>query len=244
VSSEAYTRLAGVYDEIVVDPCYADWAAFLHRRWSLDPRGVSSVLDIACGTGLLAAELAPLGYRVVGTDASAAMLERARTLLGPEAELVCESLPTISVAGPFDAAVSTFDGLNYLTPDEVAATFVSVAEHLRPGGWLVFDLHTDAMMEFTAAHPDVRGEDAGQRFEITSDVDLAARSCRTRITVTRLSDGDVFEETHRQWFFGDEWVRGSLARAGFDRVEVLDEYSETPADDRSLRATWVARRPD
>ena len=28
---EAYSRLAGVYDEIVVDSCHDDWAAFLHE---------------------------------------------------------------------------------------------------------------------------------------------------------------------------------------------------------------------
>ncbi len=242
MGAAAYSRLAGVYDEIVVDPCYADWAGFLHRRWSGDADAVCSVLDVACGTGLLAAELIGLGYRVVGTDASPAMLARARELLGPDIHLVCEPLPTVSVSGVFDAAVSTFDGLNYLPPDDLAATFVSLAARLRPGGWLVFDVHTDAMMAFTAANPVVVGQDAGQQFEIVSDVDPVARTCRTHIVVTRLSDGDTFEETHRQWFFADRWVADSLEAAGFAAVERLDEYTDTPAGDDSLRATWVARR--
>ena len=54
---EAYSRLAGVYDEIVVDPCYDRWASFLHELWSADASGVHSVLDLCCGTGLLADEL-------------------------------------------------------------------------------------------------------------------------------------------------------------------------------------------
>ena len=36
---EAYARLAGVYDEIVVDPCHGRWAAFLHELWAADPTG-------------------------------------------------------------------------------------------------------------------------------------------------------------------------------------------------------------
>src|SRR5215469_8993798 len=71
---EAYSRLAGVYDEIVVDPCHGSWASYLHALWGADPDGVGSVLDLCCGTGLLAAELGLLGYRVVGIDASDAML--------------------------------------------------------------------------------------------------------------------------------------------------------------------------
>ena len=37
---EAYSRLAGVYDEIVIDPCHDRWASFLHELWSADPDGV------------------------------------------------------------------------------------------------------------------------------------------------------------------------------------------------------------
>ena len=77
-----YTRLAGVYDQIVVDPCHDRWASFLHELWSADPGGVRSVLDLGCGTGLLAGELIARGYRVAGVDASDAMLARARERLG------------------------------------------------------------------------------------------------------------------------------------------------------------------
>ena len=69
--------------------------------------------------------------------------------------LIEATLPDLPVEGVFDAAVSTFDGLNYLEPDDLRTTLAVVAGRLRPRGWLVFDLHTDAMMEFTAANPIV-----------------------------------------------------------------------------------------
>ena len=70
--TDPYTRLAGVYDEIVVDPCYHRWAAFLQELWGAEGAGVRTVLDVCCGTGLMASELIALGYRVAGVDASAA----------------------------------------------------------------------------------------------------------------------------------------------------------------------------
>jgi predicted TPR repeat methyltransferase len=240
--AEAYSRLAGVYDEIVVDPSHARWARYLHDLWRADERRVVRVLDVCCGTGLLAAELVPLGYSVVGVDASAAMLARARDLLGPDVALVEQSLPELGVDGVFDAAVSTFDGLNYLTPADFAESLAAVALRLRPGGWFVFDLHTDAMMAFTVANPVVEGEADGQRFVIESSVDVAARTCATSVEITRAVDGESFFERHQQYFHSDADVRRALAGAGLTVQAVTDEYTDNPVDGTSLRATWIARR--
>jgi SAM-dependent methyltransferase len=242
IPADPYARLAGVYDEIVVDPSYGRMAAFAHRAWGDDEAGVREVLDVCCGTGLMAAELIALGYRVTGVDASAQMLARARHTLGPGVALVEEALPSLTIDAVFDAAVSTFDGLNYLTPPDLRATLAAVARRIRPGGWLVFDAHTEAMMEFTVANPVVEGEKDGWRFAITNTVDVPARTCDSRIEVTRESDGDAFVERHRQHFFTGAQIDDALAAAGFDLVEVTDDYGTEPADGSSLRPTWVARR--
>ncbi len=239
----AYERLAGVYDEIVVDPCYARWAAFLDQVWSTDATPVRSVLDIGCGTGLLGAELIALGYRVTGVDPSPAMLARARTLLGPQVTLVEGALPALTVGGSFDAVTSTFDAVNYLPTEVLDASLASMAARLRPGGWLVFDLHTDAMMDFTAANPVVSGEADGMIFEITTAVNRVDRTCETRIEMTRSADGDSFSEVHRQSFHSDGHVLAAIAAAGLELVAVTDEYTEVPADAATMRATWVTRAP-
>jgi SAM-dependent methyltransferase len=239
---EPYTRLAGVYDEIVVDPCYGRWAAFLDDLWRADDDGVRTVLDVCCGTGLMAAELVALGYRVVGVDASPQMLARARRRLGPEAHLVQETLPRFTIDATFDAAVSTFDGLNYLTPAGFRSTLQALADRIRPGGWFVFDVHTDAMMEFTAANPVVSGQSHGLSFVITSIVDAGARTCDSHVTITGAGDGDAFSELHHQSFFSDRQIRAALADAAFDVVAVTDEYAHEPVTASTLRATWITRR--
>ena len=239
---EAYSQLAGVYDEIVVDPCHDRWASFLDELWRNDPDGVRSVLDLCCGTGLLAEELTARGYRVVGVDASDAMLALARERLGPDVALRRMTLPDLTIEGVFDAAVCTLDGLSYLDPADLRLTLAAVALHLRPGGWLVFDLHTDAMMDFTISNPVVAGESAGNCFVITSTVDPAARTCETTIELTRSRDGDPFSERHRQYFHADADVRAALADAGFAVTAVGEEYTHEPVDASTLSATWTARR--
>ena len=41
---DAYTRLAGVYDEVVVDPCHGALAGFLDELFSADEEPVAGVL--------------------------------------------------------------------------------------------------------------------------------------------------------------------------------------------------------
>ncbi len=237
-----YSRLAAVYDEIVVDPCHDAWAAYLCDLWRADPDGVHTVLDMCCGTGLMSAALVKLGCQLTGLDSSPAMLARARQRLGPQTDLLQQTLPDLTVQGMFDAAVSTFDGLNYLTPAELRATLPAISRRLRVGGWLVFDLHTDAMMAFASSHPKITGQSNGKHFTITNTVDLDARSCVTTIYVTGPGDGDTFSERHRQYFFRTADVRSALADAGFGPPAITDEYTDQPERPSTLRATWICRR--
>jgi demethylmenaquinone methyltransferase/2-methoxy-6-polyprenyl-1,4-benzoquinol methylase len=95
------------------------------------------VLDVATGTGMVAAELlARADCSVVGIDQSAAMLARARARFAAEPssriELIegqAESLPFAD--GSFDALTFTYL-LRYV--DDPAATVAELARVVRPGG--------------------------------------------------------------------------------------------------------------
>ena len=144
------------------------------------------------------------------------MLARARQRLGPAATLERMVLPDLTVEGIFDAAVCTLDGFNHLTADALRGTLKALARRLRPGGWLVFDLHTDALLDFTMRNPvSHSGESDGTRFKgSTSTVDPVARTCDTRIEVTHPREGAPFTEQHRQYFHRDTDVRAALAVVG------------------------------
>jgi SAM-dependent methyltransferase len=238
---DAYTRLAGVYDEVVVDPCHGALAGFLDELFCADEEGVAGVLDVCCGTGLLAAELVARGYRVTGVDASEAMLARARRLLGPHATLIRATLPDLPLEVTFDAVTCTLDGFTYLAPAALAPTVKAIARVLRPAGWLVFDAHTDGMMTLTSSRPVVSGEQGEYRFLILAEVDPDARLCDTRIDVTPGGAAAPFSEQHRQYFHRDTDIRSALMAGGFEVVAVRDGYSDRPADDSTLSATWIVR---
>lgn len=220
-----------------MDPCYSQWADWIEDAWAA--ARPTSVLDLCCGTGLMTTELVDRGHDVVGVDASAAMLDRARTRLGASVSLIHAWLPDLPLEGPFDAAVSTLDGLNYLRQAELEATFVAVARVLRPGGWLVFDVHGPGMLPFALANPVITGVRRGCPFVLTTDVDGAA--CRTTLDFTGDSDHPPFTETHTQFLHPSLVIRSALEVAGFAVLEVTDEYSDAAVTESTLRATWVTR---
>jgi SAM-dependent methyltransferase len=103
------------------------------------------LLDIGCGTGLDAVELARRGHPVVATDWSPQMVERARdraAAAGLSDRVVAEHVGVQELgqlrAGAFDGIYSNFGPLN-CAPD-LAAVARDCAALLNPGGRLVFSV--------------------------------------------------------------------------------------------------------
>ncbi len=104
------------------------WRRFLVSRL---PQG-GQVLDVATGTGLVAAELLRRGFRVTGVDQSLEMLALARRRFGDRVELVeasAESLPFANAS--FDHLTFTYL-LRYVA--DPGSTLAELARVVRPGG--------------------------------------------------------------------------------------------------------------
>ncbi len=104
--------------------------------------GSGPVIELGCGTGRLAVPLAALGVRVVGIDASPAMLDLLRAknapgVIGAEADM---SAFDVREHGPFTLAFVVFNTLFGLTePAALASCFATVSRHLAPGGRFVVE---------------------------------------------------------------------------------------------------------
>jgi SAM-dependent methyltransferase len=70
-----YHRFAWAYDLLLNEPIGARIAAIVSLLGKRDARPCDEVLDAGCGTGRFASELAGRGFRVLGIDSSAEMVE-------------------------------------------------------------------------------------------------------------------------------------------------------------------------
>ena len=104
------------------------WRRFLVSRL---PRG-GRVLDVATGTGLVAAELIRRGFEVTGVDQSAEMLDVARRRFDDKVELVEASADSLPFANDtFDHLTVTYL-LRYV--DDPGATLAELARVVQAGG--------------------------------------------------------------------------------------------------------------
>jgi len=127
-----YEAPAEVYDQRFVPALFAPWAGTVAAA-----AGVArdhAVLDVACGTGALACEVAPITGAegcIVGLDANPAMLAVARRKPGPVEwiEGRAERLPFEDAR--FDRVLSQFGLMFFDDPVKALAEMMRV---LRPGG--------------------------------------------------------------------------------------------------------------
>lgn len=101
----------------------------------------TEILDLGCGTGLLANEYAAKKNKVTGIDPSEAMLAVAREkFYGDEIEWVQSFAQDFDLGKTFDLIVMTGHAFQVLlTDDDVTATFKSMQKHLKPSGLIVFE---------------------------------------------------------------------------------------------------------
>jgi len=148
------------------------------------------VLELGCGSGLLTRELIAAGHRVIATDASPAMLDIARGLLGGSAEEVRQLTLPGDRMPEADAIVAVGHPLNYL-PDAAAfdRALVAIAGALRSGGLLAFDV---CDLEWGEARRDVPALGrAADDWAIITEFSLPApdRFVRDITTFVQGSDG-------------------------------------------------------
>ena len=213
---------------------------------ALRARGIGSglVVDLGCGSGILARELSDAGYDVLGVDISPGMIRMARRR-APRARFVTASLLRFEL--PRCAAlVSVGECINYMfdpSSSQAAVTrlFRRVCAALAPGGVFLFDF---------AEPGQIRGSDRAQKHVLAPDwavlvnhTEDRRRGVLTRRIVSFRKTGKLYrrtEETHTVRLYPAAAMLRALRRMGF-RARVMRSYGTLLL--RPAHAAILATRP-
>ena len=246
---------ADAYDVLYADKDYEAECRLIQSIATRLGRGSDTILDLGCGTGRHAVILAGHGSRVVGVDLSADMVEVARC----RAEAAGVSLIDFQVGDVrsfrsrdrFDLVLLMFAVLGYQLEDaDVEATLETAAQHLQPGGVLIFDVWNGPGVE--SIGPEVRTKsmpsgDHVLRRHARGTLDRSRHMCSVEYTLEWIVDGEVertAQEEHRMRYFFREELDELAGHAGLGIVDAgAFPGFPRPAGDVDWNALYVARAP-
>ncbi len=200
------------------------------------------VVDLGCGSGLWARELADAGYDVLGIDISAPMIAIARRRV-PRAEFHIGSL--LKAKLPECAAITSLgECFNYLfdksnSVSQLRRLFRRVYHALKPGGLLIFDIAEPGRGK-GPRQKHMQGADWAVLVEV--DEDTRTNRLTRRITSFR-KVGELYtrdEEVHRLQLYSRSEVAKELREVGF-RVRFVRAYGNQPMIKGCVG--FVARKP-
>jgi len=251
-----FGEYSAIYDLIYANKDYAGEARYvadLIEQFAGRKGASAKVLDLACGTGRHAFELAAMGYAVEGSDISAGMIGVAR------AQAEARSLPlrfhnrsfqtADAIEGGFDVALALFASLGYLTRfDDFALALANVKKRLTPDGIFIFDLWNGAaVLPGYSPHKVRQVGDRQRQVERISrtGIDAVAQQARVEFEFkVAYADGTArhFSEEHRVRFYFAQEMSDLLSALGFEvllRCPFLSPERPLGADDWNM--TFVAR---
>lgn len=223
----------------------------IRRFYEQTDAGASNheVLDLACGTGQLAAHFLEHGYRVVGLDRSPHMLRHAREacarFISEDRALFVEGdASDFHIERRFGLVTCTFNGLNHLPNwNDVMRCVNCVQEALAPGGYFVFDINTPHglreivdKIELHDSHEEII---VRKRMFDGERVILYASGCFAHEGVWHR-----YRETILKIVINPEELLQSMSESGWSSVTYMDEKLEEPVADTKERAVLygVARK--
>jgi SAM-dependent methyltransferase len=250
----ADAELARLYDAF-------PFAADLPLHLDVIERTGKRVLEVGCGTGRLLLPLARAGCRLVGVDASPAMLALADRKLANAGEdvrlrasLVEGDMRTLRLDEEFDVALLPVKTFAYLTSraDQLAA-LSAIVGHLRPGGRFVLDLLNPAPAWLAQPDGSVRQDVTGEvdgvvvtRTETAVSTDLAAQVRVLRSAYEVIAPTGSVRKRIVEWPF--RWTHRFeaehlLERAGLEVEHVYGGYVGEPFTSDSPALLLVGRCP-
>jgi SAM-dependent methyltransferase len=221
-------RLTAVYDAL--NPPGRDTAYHL----ALAGEAPRRILDIGCGTGALACELAARGHSVTGADPAPAMLAVAQNRPGFEAVTWIEAgAADLAVETRFDLIIMTGHAFQVLLTDEaIRAALANLRQQLAPGGILAFETRNPLVREWETWTPDEtreRVEVPGLGIvEVHNDIRAVDGSLVTYETHFRFGPDDTVVTADTLRFVGQTELAGFLAGAGFGSVTWFGDWDRLP----------------
>ncbi|MDH6365233.1 ubiquinone/menaquinone biosynthesis C-methylase UbiE [Enterococcus sp. PF1-24] len=244
----AYETFAFIYDEVMDDTLYQKWLAFTERHL---PKETTEVLELACGTGALAVELAKANYQVTALDLSEEMLMMASQRSAEEEveiQFVQGDMLDLSEIGQYQAITCYSDSLCYMSSrQEVQQVFDEAYQALTEDGVFIFDVHS--IYQMTKVFPDYSYHYQTEEFAFLWDSYPGEKEYSIEHFLTFFVQDDHNEEQflrkdelHQERTYTLENYLMMLENTGFSDFKVYADFTDEAPRETSTRWFFVCKK--
>ncbi len=215
-------------------------AALVATRLALAPG--SRVLDIPCGNGRIANELAAQGHSVTGIDFNPVVLENAREEAqsrGLSVTYEQGDMRALDAHEQFDAALCFWGSFGYFSDEDNAAFVASVARSLAPGGRFLIDTPAADSLPSVFRSKYWNWVDEQKRLRLLEENNYDPYTGRGQTQWTLIGP-DVFVERESSIrLYTVRELNELFQRCGFARVEAYNGHEDGPYSMLSRRLLLV-----
>jgi len=248
---------ASIYDALYWDKNYAAEVRFvLDQLRTVLPRAPRHILDLGCGTGLHAIQMAQQGISVTGIDHSANMVAVAKKHKKAQPHDARQRLHfeigdirSLYLHHQYDAVISLFHVISYLIENNDLRTTIQTARrHLISGGALLFDFWYGPAVLRDPPQPRVKEIQIGDgyvRRRASPELDHKRHRVYVNydIEIKNATSGEIVREQEQhvvRYFFPDE-VEDYLVASGFEVVRVGEMLTRRPPSDSTFSVYALAK---
>ena len=224
-------------------------------------RGIKTpILELGCGTGRVAWELAKAGHEVVGVDNALPVLERARKKqsdyardVGSRIRFEMGDICNIELDEKFSLILAPYRVFNHLVSEQEQLSFLAnVKRHLARGGRCVFDT-VQPTLERLQAGPDyfqaippfiIDVDHLGMKLErriVDNSADMQQQTFASDYCyIMKMQSGELHEHVdrlHMRWV-SDEQMKEMLKQSGLRVISFFKDFTKSKPDEIGDRV-WV-----
>jgi SAM-dependent methyltransferase len=240
-----FSNYARYYNLLYKDKNYAEEAQFIHNLIQASSPAARDILELGCGTGNHAALLADKGYRLLGIDFSDEMLQKANERvsqlpveLASRLDFAQGDIRQVRLSQTFGLVISLFHVISYqITNKDLTSLFNTVRNHLKPGGFFIFDVWYG--LAVLNDPPGVRvkrlEDDKTKVYRIAESVIFASENCvdvnYQALIVDKLTNVmEEISETHRMRYLFRPEIELCLEQLNMKIVDCREWLSNQKPD--------------
>lgn len=243
----SYHIFSYFYDKVMDQSVYDDWMAYIKKYQPEDKK--LEILELACGTGQIAVQLAKAGHEVTGVDLSEDMLVLAQERMQKENvnfDLLQGDMRDMGEIGQFDVCTCFSDSLCYLPEQEdLQAVFDGVYANLKEDGLFLFDVHSlyqvrEVFPGYQYIYQDEEDVFLWESFE--GEREDSVEHLLTFFVANEDGSFNRLQELHEEQVFAVSVYESLLKQAGFKSVELTADFGRAAVCETSPRWFFACKK--